>query len=387
MNTYRGNNIVGVRENNISLIIRLLHRSKSKTCSRAELAEKTGLKQATITYIINDLLERQIVCETGSIEGKMKRRSIGITLCADKYFIISIHITDDEIISGCFDIDGKIYHKYCYNVKSSQNISEIIDMITNAVYDMNNSNPEKNIIAVGIAVSDLTLFGNVDIGKIVMQKTGIPVFTECDANCGLLAEYWHGDVGGCSDIMYVWGKDEIITSMIIGGKLYKNKNTKNGNLTHMCINIDGEKCTCGNNGCLCLYCSPKKIVDNYINLRKKSDILDIKPQDVFLMASQGDHFAVEAVRRSAVYLGAALASAVNIMRPQLLIIGGIYSNGSSAVLEPISEEFTKRLPADYLAKLKIRLSTCFPDDAILFGAAALVIENIIVHPTKYLKTK
>jgi DNA-binding MarR family transcriptional regulator len=49
-----GNNAITIRENNIALIIRLIN--KAKICSRADLAIQTGLKQATITYIINDLI-------------------------------------------------------------------------------------------------------------------------------------------------------------------------------------------------------------------------------------------------------------------------------------------------------------------------------------------
>ena len=60
------------------MIICLLH--KAKVCSRADLAVATGLKQATITNIINELIERGLVIEVGNIEGRMKRRSIGISL-------------------------------------------------------------------------------------------------------------------------------------------------------------------------------------------------------------------------------------------------------------------------------------------------------------------
>ena len=74
----QGYNLDTVKQNNISLVVRLLHRAR--VCSRVDLSREAGLSQTSITHIISFLIERGIVFETGSVEGKMGRRSIGISL-------------------------------------------------------------------------------------------------------------------------------------------------------------------------------------------------------------------------------------------------------------------------------------------------------------------
>ena len=106
MKTSSGSNILTVRENNLALIIRLMHRAG--VCTRAQLSESTGLKQATITYIINDLTEWGLVEEIGAVEGKHGRRSKGIRLRCGCFRILGVRIRRDVILVGTFDITGRL---------------------------------------------------------------------------------------------------------------------------------------------------------------------------------------------------------------------------------------------------------------------------------------
>jgi len=74
----KGANLRDIQELNCSVVLRLIHRFK--VCSRASIARATKLKQATITNIVNRLIDLDVVKEVGIIDGKKGRRSIGVTI-------------------------------------------------------------------------------------------------------------------------------------------------------------------------------------------------------------------------------------------------------------------------------------------------------------------
>ena len=83
-----GNDLKGVNQDSIqsmnrTLIIKLLR--EQGVCSRANLAKLSGLKKATVTYIVNDFISWGCVREVGLMQGDKGRRSIGITLAEDSY--------------------------------------------------------------------------------------------------------------------------------------------------------------------------------------------------------------------------------------------------------------------------------------------------------------
>ena len=83
-----GQNLEAVQAMNRTLLLRLLQ--QNHVCSRANLAVQSGLKQATITNIINDFISWGIVEETGLIEGSKGRRAIGIQLKQDQFYVIGL---------------------------------------------------------------------------------------------------------------------------------------------------------------------------------------------------------------------------------------------------------------------------------------------------------
>ena len=94
-----------MQEINRSLILRLL--GKMQICSRADLAHQSGLKQATISYIIKELIEQGVVRETGLIYGKKGRRSIGLELDSKNLNIVAARLSRKYYSVALFDVSGK----------------------------------------------------------------------------------------------------------------------------------------------------------------------------------------------------------------------------------------------------------------------------------------
>lgn len=87
----------------------LLSFRREKICSRAKLAKLSGLKRATITYIINDFMKYGLVLEDGLLESKRGRHSIGIRINGEKYRTIGVMITREYYSLGMMGLSGEVF--------------------------------------------------------------------------------------------------------------------------------------------------------------------------------------------------------------------------------------------------------------------------------------
>jgi glucokinase len=106
------------------------------------------------------------------------------------------------------------------------------------------------------------------------------------------------------------------------------------------VNPNGERCKCGSQGCLETESSAPKIVKNYKNLTKIKE--DITAEDVYRRAKKGDQAAMDAFAQAGFYLGIGLASAINFINPEKILLGGAVTAAGDFLLSPALEEARKR---------------------------------------------
>ncbi len=246
-NNGAGSNILTVRENNLSLIIRLMHRAK--ICTRAQLAEATGLKQATITYIINDMMDWGLVAETGAARGKLNRRSMGIQLKNEYYRILGIRLSRRYIGLGLFDIAGENLVSREITSEDRLTPDQAFNIIRKESEALLSAQPGIKLLGVGAAIpgplnmstgqiemiSDMPGWEKINFANELKKIFDAPVFVDQDANCGVLGEYWYGDVSGHKDILYVAAGHGVGAGIIIDGNLYSGALGTSGEIGHMSI--------------------------------------------------------------------------------------------------------------------------------------------------------
>lgn len=385
---------------NRSVVIRLIHRLK--ICSRADLAKATGLKQATITNIVSDLIEAGFVDETGIIEGEKGRRSIGIKLNTSEYKVIGVRLARKYISISVFDMDGTQYYIKQEPIdtlagpgSAFQKIKELVKCV---LKDLKNS----TIPGIGLAIpgpffrkegrivlmTEFPGWEHIMIEDEIHSEFGIPIYIEHDANCGVLAEWWYGphhrDVG---TMIYIAAGQGIGTGIMIDGKIYRGSLGTAGEAGHMSIAYDGPKCECGSKGCLELYCStlammkdasnelhkyPNSILNNGISVKSILSALDGK-----------DELAQKVFKKAAWFLGFGLCSLINIYNPDVMIIGDELSQAGSELLDILDDTVRTHVLKDIYKNTKLEIST-LPNDSVLMGAGALVIDKVLQNPASML---
>lgn len=150
----------------------------------------------------------------------------------------------------------------------------------------------------------------------------------------------------------------------------------------MCIDYSGPKCECGNRGCLELYCSTRRLKQIY----KEEVAADLSggenecsTKEILKKAAGGDATARRALSKIAVSLAYGIANIVNLFNPDLIIISDKLSLAGEALIEELNRILKELLLESVFANLNIRLGR-FAEDAMVYGASALALEECISSP-------
>lgn len=400
MSSFEGKNSEDIQEMNRSLIIRLLQRSR--TISRAELAKKSGLKQATITNIINDFINWGLVEETGIIEGQKGRRSIGLSMRCENYKVISVRLSRKHFYIAVFDVGGKEYYLKQYLIDSQDDLELILEVISRELKKVIVNFSNDNILGIGIAIpgpltkrdgrivffTGFAKWQNIDITKKLESELNLPVYLEQDANAASLAEWPAIENHDENEtVLCIMAGQGIGAGIVDCGKLLRGKLGIAGEIGHMSLQYDGPRCECGNYGCMDIFCSTSAVlrevrgsISDYPNSSLTSDCTI---SDVIKAYKDGDELAKKVVNKAARYLGHGIASLTNVINPGTIIIGDEMSKSGEAFLNEVLKTVKSRIQEKVFKNTKIILSK-FEEDPALIGASYLVINEAIKQPKLFI---
>ncbi len=226
---------------------------------------------------------------------------------------------------------------------------------------------------------------DVPLKSIIESRFGVPAFVINDANAAAIGEHRLGAGRGARDFLFVTVSTGIGGGVIIDGKLYTGVSGGAGEFGHMTIDINGERCSCGNYGCFELLASGTALAKEAvkrIRQGEKSSLVgmvngrleDIAAEKVEDAAEAGDTLSREVILQIATCLGVGLVNLVNIFNPEVIVIGGGLSKMGDVLLEPargVVRDRAFRLLAEAVRIVPAELG----DDAGIFGAAQFAFDE------------
>ena len=190
-----------------------------------------------------------------------------------------------------------------------------------------------------------------DIHSELMKATGLRFELENDANAAAYGEYKAGAGRDSRNIFYIGIGDAIGGAIIMDGKLWLGASGCAGEIGHITINTEGAECECGNTGCLETIASGPNIVrrarerldrDSTSSLSTLAMSENFNARDVAREANNGDDFSVMMIERTGKSIGIAVASMINLLSIERIILGGAIMEAGDLILKPIIEEARKR---------------------------------------------
>jgi predicted NBD/HSP70 family sugar kinase/biotin operon repressor len=336
-------------DNKMLVVDRLRERG---ALSRAELGRETGLSRTTISTLVAELLEAGFVTESG--DGRRApggssggRPSKAVRLNASAGAAVSIDVGARHVAIAIGDMGHQVLARRWTPLEYGHSAEEGLEVVVRTVKELlSEANVGKGKIigaAMGLPapiskpddlVASTTIlpgWAGVAAGDELSERLGIPVVIDNDANLGALAEAVWGAGAGAGQIAYIKVASGIGSGLIEDGALFRGSTGTAGEIGHTTVVEDGPFCRCGNRGCLELYAGGLSLLET---VRPSAPEVDTVEQLVD-RALAGDPMCARAVNDSGRHIGVAVASLVNLMGPELVVVGGELGRAGDALLEPM----------------------------------------------------
>ena len=213
------------------------------------------------------------------------------------------------------------------------------------------------------------------------SRLNLPATLDNDANCATVGEFWLGAARGARNVIGITIGTGIGGGIIINGELYHGSSDVAGEIGHTTIDVNGRHCKCGNYGCLEAYASGPAIAtrarealareDNASMMTSMVDgQLDrLTAELVYDAAKKGDGLANEIVRDTARYLGAGIATLLNVINPDVVVVAGGVTRAGDALFGPLNTEVRRRAFKPAVQAVRI-VPAELPGTAGVIGAVA-----------------
>jgi glucokinase len=226
----------------------------------------------------------------------------------------------------------------------------------------------------GAVISLTNIFGwkNVPIKKMLEADIALPVFADNDVNVIALAEGKYGAAKGYKDFLCITLGTGVGGGIVLDGKLYRGAGFAAGEIGHVPLNENGPRCNCGGTACFEVYVGNGPLREKAIKLFKNKN-MDLP--DVAGLAQKGDRKALAFWEDVGRLVGLGLTGSVNLLNPELIVIGGGISESLPYMKTAIKDTLRQRAMPFSSGMVKI-VRAALGDDAGILGGQALIRESL-----------
>ena len=390
-----------VRRHNLRLLLE--HVNRDGELSRAELTQRMGLNRSTIGALVADLTDLGLLTEhvpSGNTGGdRAGRPSHVVGPRPDGPYALAADVEVDRVSCAAVAIGGRILARLEMRLDAQHNSPADVAALISAGANRLRATVPADAWPIGVGVSvpgtvrrtdhriefapnlhwQDSPFRDLLAGRI---GPGLPVDAGNDADLGALAEHLRGAGRGADDLIYLAGKIGVGGGIIVDGHPLPGHDGLAGEIGHVMLDTSGPICRCGGRGC----------IETFIGagaLLRRAGREDTAYRDgasaqegvaeLFAAARAGDAIALDAVRATGVLLGRSVASLVNLLNPQVVIMGGMLSEVLDLAERDVQAELAGRTMAPALRGVSLRTSG-LGEDSSLLGAAELAFRRLFDDP-------
>lgn len=214
---------------------------------------------------------------------------------------------------------------------------------------------------------------NFKLGAILQERFGVPVILGNDANLAAVAEYVWGTQKQAKHLIYVTVSTGVGAGIISNGQLLQGISDSAGEFGHISVDLRGERCRCGNYGCLENYSSGTALA-HIANERLEKREEPWTSKMVLEQADAGHLGALELVQQAAFYLGNGIVTLIHLFNPTQIIFGGGVMSSENLLFVLMKQIVEQRALPDMRKQVELRRTNLGKEIAVL-GAAGMFFMN------------
>jgi len=390
--TAQSADLTDVRMTNLAVVLRYVR--THAPCSRADIAGATGLNKATVSSLVSDLLERNLLRETGLAENRIGRPATMLTLQGRPYAAVGLEIAADQLAAVAVDLTGERLLSWRRAFpgldgapgRAEAAVAALAGRVVTKLTGQGHRILGLTVAAPGLVNADGRVrfaphlgWSDLDLRAALLKTLHHPeydVVVDNNANLAALAEYRGGVRAGTPDLVCLIGGVGVGAGIIADGRLVRGARGFAGQIGHLQLDPAGPLCRCGRHGCLEAYAGLPALV-RAATPSPDEPITDYAPEieRISALASSGDHVVLGALTEAGRRLGHAISVLTDLLDPQVVVLGGVFAQLSAWLLPAAEAEAKSRALAVGDTPGQIVVSTLEPGSAAA-GGAALALDRL-----------
>lgn len=352
--------------------------------SRAQISKETGLNKATVSTMVSELIKASFVQEIGEGKSSGGRKPVMLYFNPHVGYSIGIDLGVNYILGVLTDLGGNMVEEITIKLESTE-FTVVVSQLQAVIESLMNKAPESpyGIVGIGIGVPgqvdphDTILFApnlqwkNVNLKQILENRFHIPIVVENEANAGAHGEQLYGAGKNIKNQVYVSIGIGIGTGIIINHQLYKGSSGISGEMGHFTIDANGQKCSCGSQGCWELYASEKALL---ASAEKEKIATSVDLDFLYEEAKVENPKVLNLLHTLGENIGIGLVNIINTFNPGVIIIGNRIAKFEHWIINPIQRILDERLSIYHRENTEIRFSA-LGIDSIALGVNSFTIAN------------
>jgi predicted NBD/HSP70 family sugar kinase len=385
----------GMRRHNLGLVLRAI--AAGDRPSRTDVAQVTSLHKTTVSNLVADLIDRELVREAGtSIDGSVGRPAVALELAGHRHVAIGVEINVDHLRFTTVDLLGRVRdHGSLDRDNRSRPAAETITALAELIAEPRQRLVDEGSVLAGITVAVPGLVDTragvllvapnlgwrdvpvLDVFRSVLVADELPLRLDNEANLAALAERWHGAGRTHGDFVYVSGYIGVGAGIVTKGELHRGETGFGGEFGHLTVQSDGPRCACGARGCVEVMAGLEALLRCAGLLHPVRGTVD----DVVAAATRGEARALQAIETVGSWLGVGLASTANLMGSRAIVLGGYFARLHPWLKDPIERELEQRVLAHPWSPIDVLRSELLGGAAVV-GAASLAVRAVLADPVR-----
>ncbi|MCR2823006.1 ROK family transcriptional regulator [Lederbergia panacisoli] len=334
--------------------------------SRAQIAKETKLTPPTVSSLVLELIDKELVIESEQGESVGGRKPTLLVINSERFYIIGLDVGAKKIRAILIDLSGKAIDKTQTPIPSSISNEDLLTLIKGTISNLTSTHEAKEVIGIGVGMhgavdveTGTSLFApglhlrDIPIKKTLEEEFDVPVKIDNDVRAMAFGEYWFMEEKKDENIVTVNIGNGVGAGIVLNGRIFHGKYDLAGEIGHMTIDLNGNPCSCGNIGCWQTLISGPAIAeiavkqlelhsDGILFKMAEGDLTKIEGKTVFEGAIAGDALSKKILEKTGEYIGIGLTNLIHILNPAKIIIGGGVANASPFILPKIKETILQR---------------------------------------------
>ena len=368
-------------------------------CTLSELTKELHISVPTITKLVQELVDENIVTDLGKVETPGGRRPNVFGLANSAIYFAGINVGRDNMAFLITDLQNNIIKEEIDTSFELTDRPQCLERIcTNIENFIRNCGVNRDkILGVGVSIvgrvnsetgNSYKYFTSSEqpLRDLLEERIGIRVLLENDTRARCYAEYTCGKSKNESDVLYLHLGRGVAIGIVVNGQLYYGKSGFAGEFGHIPFFDNEIICSCGKKGCLETEVSGVAIEDKLqeligkgVNtiLREKFDRQEpIHIDDIIAAAKNDDNLSIELIEEAGEKVGKAIAILINTFNPETVIVGGNLAAAGDYIMLPLKSATTKYSLNLVYKDTKFRLSK-MTESASAWGSAMLIRNKVI----------